>query len=148
MDHRGESTPSNQERGRLRANCYSRKLYISCRVTTLAAAVAQMAGFDMTSSINCKVPFPCYEIFTEFVMLTYLLPDLAGHCAGRSLVVEQLGVSTTKKYLADIRKYFNNVSSGTLRAAKVRRRPMTLACPLGCDATGLTALPSGNVTPT
>ena len=33
-----------------------KKIYISCRVTTLAAAVAQMTGYNITSRISCKVP--------------------------------------------------------------------------------------------
>jgi hypothetical protein len=31
------------------------QLYFACRVTTLAAAVTQMTGFNFTSEISCKV---------------------------------------------------------------------------------------------
>ena len=31
------------------------QLYIACRVTTLAAAVTQMTGFDFRSKISCDV---------------------------------------------------------------------------------------------
>lgn len=31
------------------------QLYMACRVTTLAAAVTQMTGFDLTSEIGCEV---------------------------------------------------------------------------------------------
>lgn len=31
------------------------QLYIACRVTTLAAAVTQMTGFNFTSEISCGV---------------------------------------------------------------------------------------------
>jgi hypothetical protein len=37
---------------------FHEKLYVSCRVTTLAAAVAQMTGYNLTSPISCKVPLP------------------------------------------------------------------------------------------
>ena len=49
---------------------------------------------------------------------------MADFCAGRSLLVEDPGVNATeRRNRADIREYFNDVSSGALRAAKVR--PMT-----------------------
>ena len=31
------------------------QLYIACRVTTLAAAVTQMTGFNFTTETSCKV---------------------------------------------------------------------------------------------
>jgi len=54
-----------------------------------------------------------------------LPPDMADHCAGRSL--ERPGVSATLRNPADICEYFNDVSSGALWAAKVGS--MVLAYP-------------------
>lgn len=59
-------------RGRRRRN-WTAALYISCRVTTLAAAVAQMTGYNITSRISCKTwliivrvhPFPLRTAWCE-----------------------------------------------------------------------------------
>ena len=59
-----------------------KKIYISCRVTTLAAAVAQMTGYNITSRISCKVPLSDQRVSAH----SHTFPlDMADHCAGPSL---------------------------------------------------------------
>ncbi|KAH8987306.1 hypothetical protein EDB92DRAFT_2105033 [Lactarius akahatsu] len=56
-------------------------LYIACRVTTLAAAVSQMTGFNFTSEISCKTWLIFVRIFantsTTLAMALYALRSVA-----------------------------------------------------------------------
>jgi hypothetical protein len=80
LDHCAESKLSNKKRGPSDVKPLLPKLYVSRRrrATTLAAWVAQMIGYNMTSPINCKVSLPGFEILIGFAILTYLPPGMAG----------------------------------------------------------------------
>jgi hypothetical protein len=57
------------------------QLYFACRVTTLAAAVTQMTGFNFTSEISCKTWLILTRIFTNtsttLAMALYALRSIA-----------------------------------------------------------------------
>jgi hypothetical protein len=65
-------------------NRSSGQLYVACRVTTLAAAVAQMTGFNITRPISCKVSLLrlSYDHFWGSRVHTVLL-DMAGFCTSQ-----------------------------------------------------------------
>jgi len=67
-------------RGRRKWN-WTVVLYIACRVTTLAAAVTQMTGFNFTSEISCKAWLILTRIFTNtsttLAMALYALRSIA-----------------------------------------------------------------------
>lgn len=67
-------------RGRRKWN-WTVVLYFACRVTTLAAAVTQMTGFNFTSEISCKTWLILTRIFTNtsttLAMALYALRSIA-----------------------------------------------------------------------
>ncbi|KAI0282907.1 hypothetical protein BC826DRAFT_1062677 [Russula brevipes] len=67
-------------RGR-RQRSWTAALYVACRVTTLAAAVAQMTGFNITRPISCKTWLVFVRILantsTTLALMLYALRSIA-----------------------------------------------------------------------